>query len=90
MRGLRGLGIRRAGLGRIRPDRFGAHRADSSRPFVSAISSDGKPCARVTSTGGWMDLAARKLVTPPDALLALFKKDIATDDFVELPSSLKA
>jgi len=37
-----------------------------------------------------MDLAARKLVTPPDALLALLKKDTARDDFVELPSSLKA
>jgi hypothetical protein len=37
-----------------------------------------------------MDLTERKLTTPPDALLALFKRDIAADDFVELPSSLKA
>jgi hypothetical protein len=29
------------------------------------------------------------IASPPDALLALFKKDIATDHFVELPSSLK-
>jgi acyl-CoA thioester hydrolase len=66
--------------------------ADGSRWRLchEVLRSDGKPCARVTSSGGWMDLAARKLVTPPDALLALFKKDMATDDFVELPSSRKA
>ena len=66
--------------------------ADGSRWRVrqEVLSSDGKPCARLTSTGGWMDLAARKLVAPADALLAFLKKDIATDDFVELPSSLKA
>jgi acyl-CoA thioester hydrolase len=49
---------------------------------------DGKACARLTSSGGWMDLAARKLVAPPAALLGLLKKDMAMDDFVELPSSL--
>jgi len=66
--------------------------ADGSRWRIrqEVLRSDGKPCARVTSTGGWMDLAARILVTPPAALLALFKKDTAKDDFVELPSSLKA
>jgi hypothetical protein len=35
-----------------------------------------------------MDLAARKLVAPPAALLDLLEKDMAMDDFVELPSSL--
>ena len=50
---------------------------------------DGKTCARLTSMGGWMDLAARRLVAPPDALQALFSRDMATDDFEELPSSLK-
>lgn len=50
---------------------------------------DGKNCARVTSTGGWLDLAARKLVAPPEALLhALFRLE-RSEDFVELPSSLK-
>jgi acyl-CoA thioester hydrolase len=58
-------------------------RQEVSRP-------DGKACARVTSTGGWMDLAARKLTAPPEALVALFRKGMAADDFVELPSSLKA
>jgi acyl-CoA thioester hydrolase len=50
---------------------------------------DGEACARLTSSGGWMDLAARKLAAPPAALLGLHKKDMAMDDFVELPSSLK-
>jgi acyl-CoA thioester hydrolase len=66
--------------------------ADGSRWLIrqEVLRKDGKPCARVASTGGWMDLAARKLVTPPDALLAVFRKDMAANDFVELPSSLKA
>jgi len=51
---------------------------------------DGKLCARLTSTGGWMDLAARKLTAPPPALQALFGRADRTEDFVELPSSLKA
>jgi acyl-CoA thioester hydrolase len=65
--------------------------ADGSRWRIrqEVLRPDGKPCARVTSTGGWMDLAARKLTVPPDALLALFRKELATEDFVELPSSLK-
>lgn len=65
--------------------------ADGSRWRLrqEVLRPDGKLCARVTSTGGWMDLAARKLAAPPEALIALFRKDMATDDFVELPSSLK-
>jgi acyl-CoA thioester hydrolase len=51
--------------------------------------ADGLPCARLTSTGGWMDLAARRLVAPPDTLIALFRSDLKTEDFAELPSSLK-
>src|SRR5262249_28864023 len=33
------------------------------------FQADGKLAARVTSYVGWLDLAARKLVAPPDALL---------------------
>jgi acyl-CoA thioester hydrolase len=64
--------------------------ADGSRWRIrqEVLRRDGKPCARVTSTGGWMDLAARKLTAPPEDLLALFKREMAADDFVELPSSL--
>lgn len=66
--------------------------ADGSRWSIrqDILREDGKPCARLTSTGGWMDLATRKLTTPPDALLALFHKGMATEDFIELPSSLKS
>ena len=30
--------------------------------------ADGVACATITSTGGWLDLVARKLVVPPPAL----------------------
>jgi acyl-CoA thioester hydrolase len=66
--------------------------ADGSRWCVrqNVLRPEGNVCARLTSTGGWMDLAARKLVAPPDSILALLKQHMTTDDdFVELPSSLK-
>jgi acyl-CoA thioester hydrolase len=51
--------------------------------------SDGKLAARVTSAGGWLDLAARKLIAPPPALLAAMNLLDRTADFVELPSSVR-
>lgn len=50
---------------------------------------DGKLAARVTSTGGWLDLDARRLIAPPPALLAAMNLLEKTDGFVELPSSIK-
>lgn len=50
---------------------------------------DGKACVKVTSTGGWLDLAARKLMAPPDGLLEALRALSRTDDFRELASSLK-
>ena len=50
---------------------------------------DGKLAARVTSTGGWLDLDARRLIAPPPALLAAMNSLGRTDDFVELPTSIK-
>ncbi|SDH79995.1 acyl-CoA thioester hydrolase [Pseudomonas benzenivorans] len=50
---------------------------------------DGKLAARVTSTGGWLDLGARKLTVPPAALLAALDTLARSDDFEVLPSSLK-
>jgi acyl-CoA thioester hydrolase len=52
--------------------------------------ADGKLCAKVTSAGGWLDLAARKLVAPPEALLAALQSLAQTSDFAPLPSSVKA
>jgi acyl-CoA thioester hydrolase len=50
---------------------------------------DGERVAAVTSSGGWLDLAVRKLIAPPpellDALIALPR----TADYQTLASSLK-
>ena len=48
-------------------------------------SATGKRAATVRSTGGWLDLRARKLVAPPEALLAAFQQVPRAPDFVELP-----
>lgn len=45
------------------------------------LRPDGRLCARVTSAGGWLDLAARKLVPPPQALLAVIQSLPKTEDF---------
>ena len=45
--------------------------------------------ARVTSAGGWLDLASRKLVVPPEGLLAALQSLPVTEDFQILPSSIK-
>jgi acyl-CoA thioester hydrolase len=52
--------------------------------------ADGKLAAKVTSTGGWLDLSTRRLVAPPDGLLAALCSLPRTDDFQPLPSSVKA
>ncbi len=65
--------------------------ADGSR-FVlrnEILRPDGTLCARVTSAGGWLDLAARKLVAPPAPLLAALQSLPRTDDFAALPSVLR-
>lgn len=51
--------------------------------------TDGKVAARVTSLGGWLDLAARKLVPPPDELLAVLRKLTLTQDFAVLPAGAR-
>jgi acyl-CoA thioester hydrolase len=51
--------------------------------------AEGDMAARVTSTGGWLDLAARKLVVAPEGLLAAMQSMTHTNDFRVLPSSIK-
>ncbi len=65
---------------------------DGSRFLMSNVTlrADGKPCAKVTSMGGWLDLEARKLVAPPPQLLAALHSLPQTDDFAELSSSLRS
>lgn len=53
------------------------------------VRPDGKLCARVTSTGGWLDLAQRRLVVPPESLLNALRVLPMTQDFEVLSSSIK-
>ena len=46
----------------------------------------GKLTARVFSTGGWLDQAARKLTRPPDDVARALLDLSRSDDFVTLPS----
>ena len=52
-------------------------------------SPAGEHAATVHSTGGWLDLRARKLVAPPPPLLAIFSKVPRAPGFVELPPRAK-
>jgi len=52
--------------------------------------TDGTRVATVTSAGGWLDQTLRKLVVPPEALLAALRLLPQTDDFRALPSHIKA
>jgi acyl-CoA thioester hydrolase len=45
---------------------------------------DGTLAARVTTTGGWLDLKARKLTAPPEKLRAVLEIAPRTADFREL------
>jgi acyl-CoA thioester hydrolase len=67
------------------------HADDGSRFQLrnEILQRDGTLCARVTSTGGWLDLAARKLVAPPEALHKAVMSLPQTADFQVLPSSVK-
>jgi acyl-CoA thioester hydrolase len=68
------------------------HAADGSRFLLrhEIFRQDGKLAARVTSTGGWLNLAERRLIAPPPALLAAMNLLERTEDFVVLPSSVSA
>ena len=65
--------------------------ADGSRFILrnEILRPDRTLCARVSSTGGWLDLVSRKLVVPPEALLAALRSLPQTADFAALPSSVK-
>lgn len=65
---------------------------DGSRYILrnEILSPEGSLCARASSTGGWLDLTARKLMAPPAALHKALTALPQTDDFIVLPSSIKA
>ena len=50
---------------------------------------DGRPGARLTSQGGWLDLEKRKLRVPPAELVATMKSLAPADDFAILPTVIK-
>ena len=50
---------------------------------------DGELAARITSTGGILDLAARKLVAPPGTLAEAFRALDRSEDFEPLDSSVR-
>lgn len=50
---------------------------------------DGTHAARVTSVVGWLDLNARKLTLPPEGLHEALLSLPRTDDYEELPSSIR-
>lgn len=54
------------------------------------LKADGQRAARIVSEGGWLDLAARKLIVPPPDLMATMNAMPRTADFVVLPSSIKS
>lgn len=53
------------------------------------IRADGQLAARVTSTGGFLDLNTRKLVVPPIEVLTTYRCMPRADDYEDLPSSFK-
>jgi acyl-CoA thioester hydrolase len=67
------------------------HSEDGSR-FVlrnEILRPDGTLCARVTSTGGWLDQTARKLVAPAEALHKAMQSLPRPADFTVIPSSVR-
>jgi acyl-CoA thioester hydrolase len=62
--------------------------ADGARFVIEneILAPMGERAAVVRSTGGWLDLRARKLVTPPEELLAVFRLVPRAPQFTELPA----
>jgi acyl-CoA thioester hydrolase len=69
----------------------GGHSDDFSRFRVinSIYRSGGELSAQVTTVGGWLGLKERKLIEPPDEIKDAWRMLTRTDDFEELPSSIK-
>jgi acyl-CoA thioester hydrolase len=50
-------------------------------------TADSELVARVTSSGGWLDLSGRRLTVPPEALARCLREIEKTVDYAEIPSS---
>jgi acyl-CoA thioester hydrolase len=53
------------------------------------LNGEGKIAARITSEGGWLDLAKRKLIAPPPDLLEALRAMPPAAEFERLPSSIR-
>jgi acyl-CoA thioester hydrolase len=69
----------------------GGDSEDGSRFRVvnSIDKEDGVLACRVVSIGGWLSLKGRKLIEPPEILRSAWMSLPRTEDFEELPSSIK-
>ncbi len=54
--------------------------------YRAELRADGRTAATVTSTIEWLDLAERRLTTPPEDLRRLVADLPRTEDFAELPA----
>lgn len=62
---------------------------DGSRFRVrnTVYKSTGEPAVRIDVTGGWLHLERRKLMRPPDDLIAAMENLERTPDFEKMPTS---
>lgn len=69
----------------------GGFSEDGSRFRVvnTIYKEDGELAARVTSIGGWLNLKERRLIEAPDSIKEAWSRLPRTEDFQELPSSVK-
>ncbi|HMO82263.1 MAG TPA: thioesterase family protein [Pyrinomonadaceae bacterium] len=54
------------------------------------VKSDGSLAAKLVSTGGWLSFDTRKLIVPPPQVAEMWSNLTRTEDFEELPSSIKS
>ncbi len=66
------------------------HSEDGSRFLLcnEIWKHNDKLAARVTTSGGWLDLNQRALIAPPDSLLAAINALPQTENYQSLPSSI--
>ena len=70
-------------LGGLAPD------GSRFRLINEILRADGKLAARVRTEGGWLDLTTRRLIAAPPEIFAALRRLPHSEDFEELPSSLK-
>jgi acyl-CoA thioester hydrolase len=67
-----------------------SHDASRFRLRQDIFKSDGSLAAKLISTGGWLSFDTRKLIVPPPQVAEMWSNLTRTEDFEELPSSIKS